>query len=82
MLTHREAEPTARAAAVAEPGPSAQLVRTTYRRLRMSGLTEGEAGNLTAHLAGLRPVPRGWQIEEIQRLLFVRELVRLSRLQS
>ena len=51
MLTHREAQGIARTASVAQPSPPAHHVRTTYRRLRMGGLTAGEAGNLTAHLA-------------------------------
>jgi len=82
MLTPREATSTARKAALEEPPIPAHPVRTTYRRLRMGGLSAGEAGNLTAHLAGLHVVPRGWQIEEIERLLFVRELVRQGRLGS
>lgn len=82
MLTHREGEPAARGAAITEPRPPDHPVRVTYRRLRSGGLTAGEAGNLTAHLAGLRPVPRGWEVEELERLLFVRELVRQGRIGS
>lgn len=82
MLTHREADAVTRAPGDAEPGPPVHPVRTTYRRLRMGGLTAAEAGNLTAHLAGLPAVPKGWQVEELERLLFVRELVRLGRLRS
>lgn len=82
MLTHREVDAIARDPGVAGPRPSASSVRTTYRRLRIGGLTETEAGNLTAHLAGLHAVPNGWQIEELERLLFVRELVRLGRIGS
>lgn len=82
MLTHREASSMARTSGIEEPLPPTHPVRTTYRRLRMGGLTAGEAGNLTAHLAGLHVVPRGWQIEEVERLLFVRELVRLGRIGS
>jgi len=59
-----------------------QPLRTTYRRLRLAGLTAREAGTLTGHLAGLRIVPSGWSIEEVERLLFVRELVRTDRMGS
>jgi hypothetical protein len=54
----------------------------TFRRLRMGGLTVREAGNLTARVKGLKSVPGGWQVEEIERLLFVRELVRQGRISS
>jgi hypothetical protein len=54
----------------------------TYRRLRFAGLSAREAGSLVGHLRGLSPVPGGWTIEEVEHLLFVRELVRLGRLGS
>ena len=59
-----------------------ETVRMTYRRLRIAGLDDREAASLTARLCGLPMVPRGWQVEEIERLLFVRELVRTGRLGS
>jgi hypothetical protein len=55
-----------------ENGESAGAV---YRRLRGYGLTESEAGDLTARSLGLRPSRRPWQLCEIQRLLFLRSLV-------
>jgi hypothetical protein len=61
---------------------SAPTARTTYRRLRIAGLSAREAGSLTGHLAGLHAVPGGWAIEEVERLLFVRELVRTGRMGS
>lgn len=54
----------------------------TYRRLRFAGLTAREAGSLVGHLHGLSAVPGGWAIEEVEHLLFVRELVRLGRIGS
>jgi len=63
-------------------GVGSDPARRTYRRLRMGGLTMSEAGNLTAHVKGLHAVPGGWSVEEIERLLFVRELVRQGRLGS
>ena len=57
-------------------------VRATYRRLRLAGLTAREAATLTGHLSGLRIVPSGWAIEEVERLLFVRAMVRSGRMGS
>lgn len=59
-----------------------ETVRMTYRRLRIAGLDAREAASLTARLSGLPMVPRGWQVEEVERLLFVRELVRTGRMGS
>ena len=56
--------------------------RMTYRRLRLAGLSAREAGSLAGHLAGLHAVPGGWAIEEVERLLFTRELVRTGRMGS
>ena len=47
----------------------------TYRRLGSKGLRPDEAGNLTAYLHGLSPVESGWQVGEIERLVFLRHLV-------
>jgi hypothetical protein len=44
------------------------------------GWTEGEAGNLAAHLAGLTASRKGWQIHEVERLLFIRALVERGRI--
>lgn len=66
----------------AAPAPARDTARTTYRRLRMAGLSAREAGSLTAHLTGLPIVPGGWRVEEVERLLFVRELVRTGRMGS
>jgi hypothetical protein len=70
-------------------GPSADprygsppSVRATYRRLTARGLNGVEAGNLTAFLNGLAPVMGGWDVDEIERLLFVLHLVERGRLRS
>jgi hypothetical protein len=63
-------------------GAGSTSVRMTYRRLRIAGLSSREAGSLTGHLTGLHMVPGGWSIEEVERLLFVRELVRTGRMGS
>jgi hypothetical protein len=44
------------------------------------GWTEGQAGNLTAHLAGLQVTRKGWLISEVEGLLFIRSLVATGRL--
>lgn len=48
----------------------------TFRDLRVKGFAADEAGNLTAYLNGIRPVEGGWTLGEIDRLLFLRHLVR------
>jgi hypothetical protein len=60
----------------------ADSVRAAYRGLRAIGLSEAEAGNLSAHLAGLARVRTGWQLREIERLLFIRSLVDSGRIGS
>jgi len=66
----------------AMPPASPESVRTTYRRLRMGGLSAAEAGNLTAHLSGIHATPQGWAIEEVEHLLFVRAMVDRGRIGS
>jgi hypothetical protein len=46
----------------------------------MSGLTLGEASSLTAHLAGLPPVRTGWNLRQVEHLLFLRSIVETGRL--
>jgi hypothetical protein len=58
----------------------AESVRAAYHGLRAMGWTEGEAGNLVAHLAGLDVTRKGWRIHELEGLLFIRSLVSTGRL--
>jgi hypothetical protein len=58
----------------------AESLREAYRGLRAMGWTEGEAGNLAAHLAGLDVTRKGWRIGEVEALLFIRSLVSTGRL--
>jgi hypothetical protein len=46
----------------------------------MAGFSPAEAGNLTAHLSGLRSAVSPWTLREIESLLFVRDLVERGRL--
>ena len=55
-------------------------IRQTARRLQMGGLSLGEAANLTAHLAGLRPAETGWTLRQVEHLLFLRSIVESGRL--
>ena len=62
--------------------PAHETVRLTYQRLRTVGLGSREAASLTARLVGVPMVPGGWTVEELERLLFARELVRTGRMGS
>jgi hypothetical protein len=62
--------------------PQLPPVGDTYRRLRFAGLTAKEAGTLIGRMHGLATVHGGWTIGEVERLLFVRELVRTGRIRS
>jgi hypothetical protein len=66
----------------AVPARSPRTARSTYQRLRMVGLTAAEAGNLTAHLNGLKVAGQGWTLREIEGLLFIRALADLGRIPS
>jgi hypothetical protein len=49
--------------------------RGVFLGLRRCGLSIEQAGNLTAHLEGIRAVPGGWTLDEVARLQFTRWLV-------
>lgn len=55
-------------------------IRGMFIGLRRCGLSVEEASNLTAHLAGIQPVPGGWSLAEIERLRFLRWMVSAGRL--
>ncbi|OGN88205.1 MAG: hypothetical protein A2X23_04785 [Chloroflexi bacterium GWC2_73_18] len=65
-----------------EPDPPRRPARTTYRLLKMRGLSEREAADLTAFLAGIHRVGDGWTLREVERLLFLRSLVGSGHLVS
>lgn len=48
--------------------------RTIYRALLLRGLRPGEAANLTAFLSGIHVGNHRWKLDEVNRLLFLREL--------
>jgi hypothetical protein len=72
--------PTAAPSPQPTPAAPAESVRAAYRGLRAIGLSESEAGNLSARLAGLGHVRQGWHLREIERLLFIRSLVESGRI--
>jgi hypothetical protein len=48
--------------------------RATYRTLLMRGLAPEEAANLTAYLCGIHVGSQPWKLDEVNRILFLREL--------
>ncbi|MEW5991043.1 MAG: hypothetical protein AB1736_06810 [Chloroflexota bacterium] len=56
--------------------------RAAITNLLRAGCTPTEAANLLGVSVGLRPVPGGWTLREIERLRFARHLVETGRLSS
>lgn len=50
------------------------VTKATYRTLLLRGLTPDEAASLTAFLCGIQVGSGHWHIDEVNRLLFLREL--------
>ncbi len=48
--------------------------RTLYRALLLRGLRPSEAANLTAFLCGIHVRDHRWKVDEVNWLLFLREL--------
>jgi hypothetical protein len=48
--------------------------KATYRTLLLRGLTPDEAASLTAFLCGIQVGSGRWHIDEVNQLLFLREL--------
>jgi hypothetical protein len=59
-------------------GSTARTARTatraTYRTLLLRGLAPEEAANLTAYLCGIQLGSQPWKLDEVNRILFLREL--------
>ena len=62
-----------------DPEGPALPTRSTYRMLVMRGLAPDEAANLTAFMSGIHVGDRGWKLNEINKLLFLRDLQRSGR---
>ena len=54
-------------------------ISATYRRLRILGFDEREAGNLSAYVSGIAIGPQPWTVRELTHLLFMREMYRVGR---
>ena len=80
MFGHEPAKVHEDRDALPRPEPIGIPARPTYRRLTMAGFSPAEAGNLTAHLSGLRSSRMPWTLREIESLLFLRDLVERGRL--
>lgn len=53
--------------------------QSTYRMLMMRGLAPDEAANLTAFISGIHVGELNWNLKEVNRLLFLRDLHRSGR---
>ena len=53
--------------------------RSTYRLLVMRGMAPDEAANLTAFMSGIHVGDQHWNLKEINRLLFLRDMQRTGR---
>ena len=49
-------------------------ITTTYRRLRILGFDDCEAGNLTAYVSGVAIGQQPWTVRELTHLHFLREI--------
>jgi hypothetical protein len=62
------------------PAPATRPgTRATYRNLLLRGLAPEEAANLTAYLCGIQLGSQPWKLDEVNRLLFLRELQAAGR---
>lgn len=59
--------------------PAKPQTRATYRSLLLKGLAPEEAANLTAFLCGIHVGAGHWKLNEVNRLLFLRELHQSGR---
>jgi hypothetical protein len=74
-------QPTDTSLALPRETADPEAVRHIYRGLVSMGWTLAEAGNLTAHLAGLAITHKDWAIGEVEGLMFIRSLVKDGRLE-
>ena len=59
--------------------PHEVRTKSTYRLLLMRGLAPDEAANLTAFMSGIHVGGQGWKLNQVNQLLFLRELNRSGR---
>lgn len=56
--------------------------RTVWRLLQMKGMTPDEAANLTAFLYGLPTADLRWSLNQVNQLLFLRQMCQSGRFGS
>jgi hypothetical protein len=61
------------------PAGDPLVTRSTYRMLLLRGLTPTEAADLTAFMCGIPVGEVHWSLQQVNRLLFLRELARDGR---
>ena len=65
---------TRTAAQAAGTASRATGLRAAYRLLQAQGLESGEAANLTAWLTGIPVRNHNWEINQVQALMFLRQM--------
>ena len=58
---------------------TALATRSIYRTFLLKGLAPDEAANLTAFMCGIPVADVHWSLQQVNRLLFLRELARTGR---
>jgi hypothetical protein len=53
--------------------------RVTYRTLLLKGMAPDEAANLTAYMAGIPIGESHWTLNQVNKLLFLRQMQRMGR---
>lgn len=61
------------------PAGASLITRTTFRLLLQRGLAPAEAADLTAFMCGIPVGEAHWSLQQVNRLLFLRELDRCGR---
>ena len=56
--------------------------KVLYRQLLLRGLTPKEAANLIAHMEGLDIIATGWDIKQIEKIMFLRALIEMDKIKK
>ena len=82
MMIHPEDRESAPGISRASAPDEAADIESGYRQLLLHGLSEVEAGNVVAYVAGLHPVEPGWTVGEVKDLSLIRALVACGVIES
>lgn len=77
-MTCQSTEPLRTAASTATTDRRGTIA-TTYRRLRILGFDECQAGNLTAYVSGIAIGQQPWTVRQLTHLLFLRQMNDVGR---